>query len=247
MRQMVVGNWKMHGLSAASRDLVGAIADGLGAIPSPPQVVVCPPFTQLALLAPILKGSGIALGAQDCHQAPMGAHTGDVSAPMLAELGVEYVILGHSERRRDHGELDETVREKAQAAMAAGLTPIVCVGENGDQKAAGEDRDAIGWQIKGSLPDGFSGIVAYEPVWAIGSGVPASRQDIADMMGFIRAELVRQFGAAGKTMRILYGGSVNARDAASILPIAEVGGALVGTASLQAETFLPIVRAAVDL
>ncbi|ACI49954.1 Triose-phosphate isomerase [Gluconacetobacter diazotrophicus PA1 5] len=247
MRQMIVGNWKMNGLGAPSRDLVGEIAEGLATIPSPPQVVVCPPFTQLAGIGPLLKGSGIALGAQDCHQAASGAHTGDISAAMLADLGVEYVVLGHSERRRDHGELDETVREKTQTALAAGLTPIVCIGETGDQKASGESRDAIGWQIQGSLPDGFSGVVAYEPVWAIGSGNPAASQDIADMMGFIRAELVRQFGAAGKTIRILYGGSVNGRDAASILPIAEVGGALVGSASLQADTFLPIVRAAVDL
>jgi triosephosphate isomerase (TIM) len=247
MRQMIVGNWKMNGLSAASHGLVGAIADGLAAMPSPPQVVLCPPFTQLAGIAPQLKGTGIALGAQDCHQAASGPHTGDISAGMLAELGVEYVILGHSERRRDHGELDETVREKTQAALGAGLTPIVCIGETGDQKDTGDSREVIGWQIKGSLPDGFAGIVAYEPVWAIGSGVPATSQEIADMMGFIRAELVRQFGATGKTIRILYGGSVNGRDAAAILPISEVGGALVGSASLHADTFLPIVRAAVDL
>ncbi|GBQ31755.1 triose-phosphate isomerase [Gluconacetobacter azotocaptans] len=247
MMQMIVGNWKMNGLGAASRDLVTEVAQGLAAMPSPPQIVICPPFTLLAQLAPMLKGTGILLGAQDCHQSVSGAHTGDISAAMLADVGVEYVILGHSERRRDHGELDETVREKATAAAAAGLTPIVCVGESEDQRASGECQDAIGWQIKGSLPDGFSGIVAYEPIWAIGSGVPASSQDIADMMAFIRAELVRQFGATGKTIRILYGGSVNARDAATILPIAEVGGALVGSASLRADTFLPIVRAAVDL
>ncbi|GBQ31798.1 triosephosphate isomerase [Gluconacetobacter sacchari DSM 12717] len=244
---MIVGNWKMNGLSAPSRALVSAIADGLRATPNPPPVVVCPPFTQLAVLGPLLNGTGIALGAQDCHPAPSGPHTGDISASMLAELGVEYVILGHSERRRDHGELDETVREKALAAMAAGLTPIVCVGESADQRAAGEYQDAVGWQIKGSLPDNFNGIVAYEPIWAIGSGVPAPVQDIADMMGFLRAELTRQFGEAGKTTRILYGGSVSGRDASDILPIAEVGGALVGGASLEADAFLPIVRAAIDL
>lgn len=247
MKQMIVGNWKMNGLSAPSRDLVSAIAQGLKAIANPPPVVVCPPFTQLGGLSPLLKGTGIALGAQDCHSAPSGAHTGDISAAMLAEMGVEYVILGHSERRREHGELDETVREKAVAAMDAGLTPIVCIGESADQRAAGEYQDVVGWQIKGSLPDNFNGIVAYEPVWAIGSGVPASPQDIADMMAFIRAELTRQFGETGKTTRILYGGSVSGRDAPTILPIAEVGGALVGGASLKADAFLPIVRAAIDL
>ncbi|GAA4476574.1 triose-phosphate isomerase [Gluconacetobacter asukensis] len=247
MKQMIVGNWKMNGLSAPSRDLVSAIAQGLKAIANPPPVVVCPPFTQLGALSLLLKGTGIALGAQDCHHAPSGAHTGDISAIMLAELGVEYVILGHSERRREHGELDETVREKTVAAMDAGLTPIVCIGESADQRAAGEYQDVVGWQIKGSLPDNFSGIVAYEPVWAIGSGVPASPQDIADMMGFIRAELTRQFGETGKTTRILYGGSVSGREAPTILPIAEVGGALVGGASLKADAFLPIVRAAIDL
>ncbi|MFT9163633.1 MAG: triose-phosphate isomerase [Komagataeibacter saccharivorans] len=244
MKQIIVGNWKMNGLSADADALVDGRVKGLGELPTRADVVVCPPFTQLARLAPALKRAGIALGAQDCHQDRAGAHTGDISAPMLVDLGVEYVILGHSERRGEHHELDETVREKAVAAMEAGLTPIVCVGENDDQRSAGDSQETVGWQIQGSLPQGFRGIVAYEPIWAIGSGTAASQQDIADMSAFIRAELVRQFGEAGKTIRILYGGSVNERNVTDILPVEHVDGALVGNASLKADAFVPLVRAA---
>ncbi|GBQ35116.1 Triosephosphate isomerase [Komagataeibacter saccharivorans] len=244
MKQIIVGNWKMNGLSADADALVDGLVKGLGELPTRADVVVCPPFTQLARLAPTLKRAGIALGAQDCHQDRAGAHTGDISAPMLVDLGVEYVILGHSERRGEHHELDETVREKAVAAMEAGLTPIVCVGENDDQRSAGDSQETVGWQIQGSLPQGFRGIVAYEPIWAIGSGTAASQQDIADMSAFIRAELVRQFGEAGKTIRILYGGSVNERNVTDILPVEHVDGALVGNASLKADAFVPLVRAA---
>ncbi|CAM2860868.1 triose-phosphate isomerase [Komagataeibacter xylinus] len=244
MKQIIVGNWKMNGLSADADALAGALATELAALPTRADVVVCPPFTQLARLAPKLKAAGIALGAQDCHKDASGAHTGDISAPMLVDLGVQYVILGHSERRAEHHELDETVREKAVAAMAAGLTPIVCVGENDDQRSSGDSQATVGWQLEGSLPQGFTGIVAYEPIWAIGTGQAASQQDIADMSAFIRAELVRQFGEAGKTIRILYGGSVNARNVTDILPVEHVDGALVGNASLKAESFVPLVRAA---
>ncbi|WP_075631719.1 triose-phosphate isomerase [Novacetimonas hansenii] len=247
MKQIIVGNWKMHGMTADAAKAADDIGAAMGADVSGAQVVICPPFTQLALLGPKLREHGIALGAQDCHQDPCGAHTGDIAASMLRDLGVQYVILGHSERRRDHHELDETVREKAVAAAAAGLIPIICVGESADQRSNGDSQETVGWQIQGSLPQGFTGIVAYEPVWAIGSGTAASQQDIADMALFIREELVRQFGDAGKTIKILYGGSVNGRNAADILPIADVGGALVGNASLAAETFMPIVRAAVDI
>ena len=241
-RQIIVGNWKMNGTSRDSQALVEALLAGLPA--TVPDIVPCPPFTQRALLADKLKGSPIALGAQDCHKDVSGAHTGDISPAMLTDLGVSYVILGHSERRQEHGELDETVREKAVAATKAGLTPIVCIGETEDQRESGEHFDTLGWQIKGSLPDNFSGILAYEPIWAIGTGRAATEDEIAETMKFLREELVRQFGEAGKTVRILYGGSVNAKNAASILSIADVAGALVGGASLNAEAFLSIIGAA---
>lgn len=241
-RQIIVGNWKMNGTSRDSQALVQALLAGLPA--SVPDVVICPPFTQLALLIDALKTTSVALGAQDCHKDASGAHTGDISAPMLTDLGVSYVILGHSERRQEHGELDETVREKAVAAGKAGLTPIVCIGETEDQRDSGEHFDTLGWQIKGSLPDGFSGILAYEPIWAIGTGRAATTDEIAETMKFLREELVRQFGESGKTIRILYGGSVNDKNAASILSITDVAGALVGGASLKAEAFLSIVGAA---
>ena len=241
-RQIIVGNWKMNGTSRDSQALVQALLAGLPA--SIPDVVICPPFTQLALLTDALKLTSVALGAQDCHKDASGAHTGDISAPMLTDLGVSYVILGHSERRQEHGELDETVREKAVAAGKAGLTPIVCIGETEDQRDSGEHFDTLGWQIKGSLPDGFSGILAYEPIWAIGTGRAATTDEIAETMKFLREELVRQFGESGKTIRILYGGSVNDKNAASILSITDVAGALVGGASLKAEAFLSIVGAA---
>jgi triosephosphate isomerase len=173
-----------------------------------------------------------------------GAFTGDISPEMLADLGVSHVILGHSERRQTHGEIDETVREKTVAAIKAGLTPIVCIGETEDQRETGQAEDVLGWQIKGSLPDGFNGILAYEPIWAIGTGLAATTSDITDAMTFLRAELVRQFGENGKTIQILYGGSVNAGNASEILAIPDVAGALVGGASLDPEAFLTIVRAA---
>ncbi|MFT8655369.1 MAG: triose-phosphate isomerase [Acetobacter papayae] len=241
-RQMIVGNWKMNGTRQAAQALVASLVDRL------PQgsadVVICPPFTQLAPVADLLAGSAIGLGAQDCHQAVSGAYTGDVSAPMLADLGVSYVILGHSERRQGHAELDETVREKAVAAIAAGLVPVICIGETAEQRDAGQHEDVLGWQIEGSLPAGFSGVLAYEPVWAIGSGRAATEEQIAQTMAFLRAELIRQFGETGKAVKILYGGSVNAGNAPSILSIPEVAGALVGGASLDADAFLSIVGAA---
>ncbi len=241
---IIVGNWKMNGLSADSADRVKALLAALASQPvAGTEIVICPPFTQLALLAPQLKGSPVALGAQNCHMDEKGAHTGDIAPGMLTDLGVTHVILGHSERRRDHGEVDETVREKAVAAAKAGLTPIVCIGETEDQRQSGEAQDTIGWQIKGSLPDGFTGVVAYEPVWAIGTGLAATPEDIQTTVAFIRAELVRQFGESGKTLRILYGGSVDAGNAASILAIPEVAGALVGGASLKPDAFLSIIRA----
>ena len=244
MRQMIAGNWKMNGLTAESEALAVAIRDGLpGGVGV--DVLVCPPFTQLASVGRILAGSAVAWGGQDCIMHEHGAHTGDVAATMLRDLGASHVILGHSERRRDHNEIDETVREKAVAAGRAGLIPIICVGESEEQRASGQHEDVVGWQIKGSVPEAFEGIVAYEPVWAIGTGRSATEADVAAMHGFVRAELVRQFGEArGSGFRILYGGSVSAANASALLAVPEVGGALVGGASLKAAEFLSIVRSA---
>ena len=247
-RQLIAGNWKMNGLSAEAEALVQALLAGMRAgLPDAAELLVCPPFTQLAAVSRLLAGSAVAVGGQDCHMAPKGAHTGDISAPMLRDLGATHVILGHSERRQNHKELDETVREKVVAATEAGLLPIVCVGETADQRSADGHEDTVGWQLKGSLPQGFAdgrGVVAYEPVWAIGTGRNATADDVLTMHAFIRAELVRQFGEKGAGVRILYGGSVNAGNAAALLAVPEVGGALVGGASLKPDDFLAIAAAA---
>jgi len=232
----------MHGLTADAAALAKGVAAGAAGLAC--ELLVCPPFVHLPAVAPLLAGSPVALGGQDCHQSKQGAHTGDISAAMLRDAGARWVIVGHSERRQNHGETDELVREKVLAAVDAGLTPIVCVGETADQRAGGQETEVIGWQIAGSLPKPFTGVVAYEPVWAIGSGKNATEQDVAIMHAFIREELVRQFGDAGQEMRILYGGSVRPQNAADLLAVPHVGGALVGGASLKAEDFLAIARAA---
>jgi triosephosphate isomerase (TIM) len=257
MRQLIAGNWKMNGLLAQASAIAGPLRDaaahatarvtgdpiGLGC-----DLLVCPPFTQIMTVAHILDGSAVAVGGQDCHTAPLGPHTGDISAPMLRDAGATWVILGHSERRQNHSETDELVREKVLAATQAGLTPIVCVGETTDQRQSGQETEVVGWQLSGSLPQGFgtsfAGVVAYEPVWAIGTGKTATAQDVATMHAFIREELVRQFGEAGRGVRILYGGSVNPANAATLLAVPDVGGALIGGASLKPDNFLAIARAA---
>jgi triosephosphate isomerase len=242
MGQLIAGNWKMHGLAADSVALARAVASGAAGIDA--QLLICPTALHLAAVAQAVAGSAVAVGGQNCHQDAQGAHTGDISAAMLRDAGATWVILGHSERRRNHGETDELVREKTLAAVAAGLAPIVCVGETEDQRAGGQETEVVGWQIAGSLPKPFTGVVAYEPLWAIGTGRTASTEDVATMHGFIRAELVRQFGDAGQAIPILYGGSVKPANAAGLLAVPEVGGALVGGASLVAEDFLAIARAA---
>ena len=246
MRQLIAGNWKMNGLTVDSAERATALRDAVlaGRAGDSADLLICPPATQLAAVGRILAGSPVALGAQTCHQAPSGAHTGDVAAPMLAELGCRYVILGHSERRAA-GEIDEAVRQKSLAATAAGLIPIVCVGESDEQRSGGQETETVGWQVEGSLPKDFSGIIAYEPVWAIGTGRVATENDVAQMHAFLREELVRQLGEPGRTIQILYGGSVKPDNAAAVLRVAEVGGVLVGGASLVAEDFLAIARAAV--
>jgi triosephosphate isomerase len=242
MPQLIAGNWKMHGLTADAVALARGVMAGAAALPC--ELLVCPPFVHLPAVAQVLAGSPVALGGQDCHQAKQGAHTGDISPPMLRDVGATWVVLGHSERRQNHGETDELVREKVLAAVEAGLAPIVCVGETADQRAGGQETEIVGWQLAGSLPKPFTGVVAYEPVWAIGTGKNATDEDVAIMHAFIREELERQFGEAGQAIRILYGGSVRPANAASLLAVPHVGGALIGGASLKAEDFLAIARAA---
>jgi len=242
MAQLIAGNWKMHGTRGFAAALAAQIAAGAGGLAC--DLLLCPPFTALAAVGAALAGGAVKLGAQDCHAAASGAHTGDIAAPMLADLGCAAVIVGHSERRAAHGETDAAVRAKAVAAAAAGLLAIVCVGETAAERDAGQAEAIVCAQLAGSLPDGFSGVVAYEPIWAIGTGRTPTLADVATMHAAIRAALVARLGAAGQGVRILYGGSVNPGNAAAMLGVAEVGGALVGGASLQAESFLAIARAA---
>jgi triosephosphate isomerase len=209
-------------------------------------LMVCPPFTLLALFAGMAKGSRLAVGAQDCRAEPSGAFTGDISAEMLADAGATAVIVGHSERRTYYHETDAAVRAKAQAAWRAGLTAIVCVGETRDQRETGQALDVVGTQLDGSIPDGATAqnlVVAYEPVWAIGTGLTPTPADVAEAHGFIRKRLTARLGAAGEGVRILYGGSVKPSNAAELMAVADVDGALVGGASLKADDFLAIAAA----
>ena len=243
MRQLIAGNWKMNGLRADAAALAKALAAGLER-PAGCDVLVCPPATVLAAVADALAGSGVMVGGQDCHPEASGARTGDVSAPMLRDAGAQWVILGHSERRLGYGESNALVREKAGAAIAAGLTPIVCVGETEQQRLSGIAETVVAAQIDGSVPPGFAGVVAYEPVWAIGTGRTASEDDVAAMHRCIRSQLTETLGEAGQGLRILYGGSVKPAGATALLALPGVDGALVGGASLVAADFLDIVRAA---
>jgi triosephosphate isomerase len=240
-RKLVAGNWKMNGSQAALAELDGIATAGGG----PVEVAVCVPFT---LIAPaIARGTGLPIGAQDCHWAQGGAHTGCISVPMLAEIGAQLVIVGHSERRTDQHETDAEVRAKATAAIAGGLTAIVCVGETEGQRDAGETLEVIGRQLEGSIPaEGTAAtlVVAYEPVWAIGTGRTPSIDDVRGVHGFIRDQLKYLLGGEGDGVRILYGGSVKPDNAAELMAVADVDGALVGGASLTAGQFVPIIRAA---
>jgi triosephosphate isomerase (TIM) len=242
MRQLIAGNWKMNGLSREAAAIVSPLRTGGAGLAC--DLLVCPPFTQIAAVAHLLAGSAVAVGGQDCHVNEKGAHTGDISAAMLRDVGASWVILGHSERRQDHDESDTLVQAKTRAAVAAGLTPIVCVGETEAQRVAGDQNKVVGGQLAGSLPEGFAGAVAYEPVWAIGTGKTATEADVAAMHLFIYQTLIRHLGPTGNDLRILYGGSVRPANAASLLAVPHVGGALVGGASLKAEEFLGIAKAA---
>lgn len=240
-RPLVAGNWKMNGLSAARAELQKIIA-GAQAIAAA-ELMICPPATLIADFAKTAKAGGgrVGIGGQDCHALAAGPHTGDISAEMLRDAGAVAVIVGHSERRRDHCETDAVVRAKAVAAHRAGLTAVICVGEERDDRDAGQARQVIGRQLDGSLPDGVTDIVvAYEPVWAIGSGVTPTPADVADIHDFIRARLCLRFGEAGQGVRILYGGSVKPANARDLLTVNNVDGSLVGGASLVADEFLAI-------
>jgi triosephosphate isomerase (TIM) len=243
-RPFIVGNWKMHGLRATLAE-ARAIDRGAARYPGV-RVGIAPPFTLISAMTEAVSETMV--GGQDCHAEVSGAFTGDVSAAMLADAGAGFVIVGHSERRTLHGEQDAAVRAKAAAALAAGLEVIVCVGETEAQRDAGAAESVVTAQLAGSLPSGDEAAarltVAYEPVWAIGTGRVPSAAEVAAMHAAIRTQLVAEFGDAGAELTILYGGSVNAANAAELLAVADVGGALVGGASLSAETFLAIVVAA---
>jgi triosephosphate isomerase len=245
-RPLIAGNWKMFGLEA-SLDEARAVAAAIEAKPPAARVAICPPATLLHRLAQVLAGESVLVGGQDCHPAPSGAHTGDLSAAMLADAGARLVILGHSERRAAYGESDALVAAKVEAALAAGLEPIVCFGETADQRDAGQAEAVVTGMARGSLPDSLAGqafAVAYEPVWAIGTGRTPTLGDIAHIHAALRGVLVERFGEHGKTVPILYGGSVKPDNAREILATPDVGGALVGGASLKATDFLAIIGAA---
>jgi len=242
-RKLAAGNWKMHGLAA---DL--AEAETLAARHPEPgcDILLCPPATLVARMAGALRGTAVAVGGQDCHAAAHGAHTGDVSAAMLADAGAGHVILGHSERRTDHAETDAQVAAKAAAAHGAGLTAIVCLGETEAQRDAGETLAVVARQLEGSLPAGATAantVIAYEPVWAIGTGRTPTEAEIAEVHAALRAGLARLVPAEAAGIRLLYGGSVKPANAAAIFALPEVDGALVGGASLKAADFSAIVAA----
>ena len=243
---LIAGNWKMNG-TRASLDELAALAGMLTSGEAPRAIVViCPPATMLAAVARQGATSGIQAGGQDCHSHASGAHTGDIAAGMLADAGAQYVIVGHSERRADHGETDAQVRAKAEAAIGAGLKPIICVGETESQRDSGQAENVVGGQLSGSIPDAASQhevIVAYEPIWAIGTGRTPTNDDIAKMHASIRQHLVDRFGDKGPSIRILYGGSLKPQNAREILAVENVNGGLVGGASLLAKDFYTIISA----
>jgi triosephosphate isomerase (TIM) len=244
IRPLIAGNWKMHGLQSSEAELSRIIA-GAGALTAL-DLMVCPPTTLVAAFAAAARGSPVAIGGQDCHAEASGAFTGDISAEMLKDAGASAVIVGHSERRTYHKESDAEVRAKALAARRAGLVAIVCIGETQAERQAGLTIDVVRGQLDGSLPDNATGVntvIAYEPVWAIGSGLTPTPTDVAEVHRFIRARLVARCGAAGQGIRILYGGSVKPANAGELLRVDDVDGALVGGASLKADDFLAIARA----
>jgi triosephosphate isomerase len=247
IRPLIAGNWKMNGLSASMSEFEAMLA-GAPSVIAKADLLVCPPATLVSAFAAkaksVNKGAkSFAVGAQDCHPKVSGAHTGDISAEMLADAGASAIIVGHSERRADHGETDALVRQKAEAVWRAGLVAIVCIGETREQRDGGKTLHICGGQLQGSLPDGSTAanlVVAYEPVWAIGTGLTPTPQDVEQVHKFIRDSLTSRFKAEGSRMRILYGGSVKPSNAKELMAVANVNGALVGGASLKASDFLAI-------
>lgn len=245
VRPLVAGNWKMNGTRESLIE-IKSIAEGVeGDLSEKVEALICPPATLLYVATSLATDSPLQVGAQDCHPEAFGAHTGDISAEMIADCFGTYVIVGHSERRTDHRESDEQVRVKASAAHRAGLTAIVCVGETGGERDAGQTLDILKRQMDGSIPDNATAedtVIAYEPVWAIGTGVTPTVEDVKAAHAFMRGELVGRFGDEGRRMRILYGGSVKPGNALELMSVENVDGALIGGASLKADDFLAIYR-----
>lgn len=246
IRPLVAGNWKMNGTSASLGEL-RAIAEGLGqGLDAFADALVCVPATLISRAAEVVAGTPVGVGGEDCHPKESGAHTGDISAEMLKDAGATHVIVGHSERRTDHGESDALVHAKAEAAWRAGLVAIICIGETKDERESGATLDILSRQIEGSVPGAATAanaIIAYEPVWAIGTGLTPTVADVAEAHAHIRSRLTARLGAAAGSMRILYGGSVKPSNAVELLAVGNVDGALVGGASLKAVDFLGIAEA----
>ena len=244
IRPLIAGNWKMNGLKAAMAEFEAMVA-GAPSVAAKADLLVCPPATLVAAFAEKARGTAVAVGAQDCHPKPSGAHTGDISAEMLADAGAKAIIVGHSERRADHGESDQLVRQKTEAVWRAGLVAVVCIGESEEQRNAGQTLDILRGQLSLSLPDASTAnnlVVAYEPIWAIGTGRTPTAADVEQIHKFIRDLLTERFKGEGSKMRIPYGGSVKPSNAAELMAIANVDGALVGGASLKAADFLAIAQ-----
>ncbi|OLP43703.1 triose-phosphate isomerase [Rhizobium oryziradicis] len=250
VRPLVAGNWKMNG-TRDSLDQIKAISEGVkGDLSEKVESLICPPATLLYVATALCEDSPLWIGAQDCHQNAAGAHTGEISADMIADCFGTHVIVGHSERRTDHAETDHLVRAKAIAAHAAELTAIVCIGETADERKGGQTLDILKRQLAGSVPDGADAentVIAYEPVWAIGTGVTPTSENVAEAHAFMRTELTRRFGAEGAKMRILYGGSVKPSNAKELMSVENVDGALIGGASLKASDFLAIYNAYAEI
>ena len=245
IRPLVAGNWKMNGTTAALREprlLAGMLRD----VKLKADIMICPPATLIRRAKSVMKGSKVKLGGQDCHAAASGAHTGDISADMLKDAGCTAVIVGHSERRTNHKETDATVQAKALAAHKAGLIAIICIGETLEERKGGKTLGVLSEQLKGSVPAGATAansVVAYEPVWAIGTGLTATAKEIEEAHAHIRAELAKVMGGEGAGTRILYGGSVKPSNAVELMSVPNVNGALVGGASLKAVDFIGIIKA----
>jgi len=246
IRPLVAGNWKMNGTSASLPEL-RAIANGfMAGLDAETESLVCVPATLLARASELVSDTPVKIGGQDCHASQSGAHTGDISAEMVRDAGASHVLVGHSERRTDHGETDADVRAKAEAAWRAGLVAVICIGETREQREKGETLDVLSRQIAGSVPaaaTAATAVVAYEPVWAIGTGLTPTAADVAEAHAHIRETLRGTVGAEADRMRILYGGSVKPSNAVELLGVANVDGALVGGASLKAADFLGIAEA----